>query len=125
MTLVLPHHVRVRRPSHLHGTVPLARGHLRAMVEVTSQYDCHLIANKTAFPDGRHPRTIMFTITRYNVRGLPKHRKNMYFRPDSVFNGSDIVCVQDIWYAIQDLHMLNNLHSKFRGSGVSTTDYNE
>ena len=36
-----------------------------------------------------------------------------------------ILCVEETWYAIQDLHMLNNLHSKFRGSGVSTTDYNE
>ena len=51
----------------------------------------------------------------------------MYLRPDiiSVFNDSDIICVQETWYAIQDLHMLNNLHSKFRGGGVSTTDYNE
>ena len=37
----------------------------------------------------------------------------------------DLVCVQDTWYAYQDLDILHSLHSEYRGIGVSTTDYND
>ena len=41
----------------------------------------------------------------------------------SVFDKCDIFCIQETWFAVQDLHVVNSLHSKFHGFGVSTTDY--
>ena len=69
----------------------------------------------------------MFIISSYNVRGLPKHCNGLHLRPDimSLFDKSDIVCVQETWYAYQDLDILHNLHTEYRGTGVSTTDYND
>ena len=69
----------------------------------------------------------MFIISTYNVRGLPKNCSSLHLRPDimSLFDKSDIVCVQETWYAYQDLDVLHNLHAEYRGTGVSTTDYND
>ena len=36
-----------------------------------------------------------------------------------------IFCIQETWFAVQDLHVVNSLHSKFHGFGVSTTDYKD
>ena len=43
----------------------------------------------------------------------------------SVFDKCDIFCIQETWFAVQDLHVVNSLHSKFHGFGVSTTDYKD
>ena len=44
----------------------------------------------------------------------------------TVFDNCDIVCIQETWFAVQDLHVVvNSLHSKFHGFGVSTTDYKD
>ena len=61
------------------------------------------------------------------MRGLPKNCSGLHLRPDimSLFDKSDIVCVQETWYAYQDLDVLHNLHAEYRGTGVSTTDYND
>ena len=58
---------------------------------------------------------------------MPKNYNSLHLRPDimSLFDKSDIVCVQETWYAYQDLDILHNLHSEYRGIGVSTTDYND
>ena len=63
----------------------------------------------------------MFIISSYNVRGLPKNCNSLHLRPDimSLFDKSET------WYAYQDLDILHNLHSEYRGIGVSTTDYND
>ena len=37
----------------------------------------------------------------------------------------DIFCIQETWFAVQDLHVVNSLHSKFHGFGVPTTDYKD
>ena len=56
-----------------------------------------------------------------------KSREGLHLRPDvlSVFDKCDIFCIQETWFAVQDLHVVNNLHSKFHGFGVSTTDYKD
>ena len=58
----------------------------------------------------------MFIISSYNVRGLPKNGNGLHLRPDivSLFDKSDIVCVQETWYAYQDLDILHNLHRAYR-----------
>ena len=43
----------------------------------------------------------------------------------SVFDKCDIFCSRETWFAVQDLHVVNNLHSNFHGFGVSTTDYKD
>ena len=30
----------------------------------------------------------------------------------------DIFCIQETWFAVQDLHVVNSLHSKFHGGMV-------
>ena len=61
------------------------------------------------------------------MRGLPKDGNSLYLRHDIVRVGllekGDIVFIQETWYSKQDLDILNNLHSYFSGTGVSTTDY--
>ena len=61
----------------------------------------------------------------FAVGGLPKSREGLHLIPDvlSVYDKCDIFCVQETWFAVQDLHVVNSLHSKFHGFGVSTTDY--
>ena len=61
------------------------------------------------------------------MRGLPKHFNGLHLRPAimSLFDKYDIVCVQETWYAYQDLYILHNLHTECRGTGVSTTEYND
>ena len=68
----------------------------------------------------------MFIISS-NVRGLPNNCNGLHLRPDIMylFEKSDIVYVQETWYAYQDLYILHNLHSECRYTGVSTTDYND
>ena len=56
-----------------------------------------------------------------------EYREGLHLRPDvlSVFDKCDIFCIQETWFAVQDLHVVNSLHSKFHGFGVSTTDYED
>ena len=62
---------------------------------------------------------------KHNVRGLPKNCSGLHLIPDivSFFDQSDIVCVQETWY--HDIDILHTLHSEYRGTGVSTTDYKD
>ena len=67
-------------------------------------------------------------IISYNCRGLPKCNALLRSRPDLdlVFNGENkIVCLQETWYGKQDLEKLNCLTPRYRGIGVSTTDYGD
>lgn len=61
----------------------------------------------------------------YNTRGLPKQGGDLYLRPDiiQIFEANDIVCLQETWYATQDLKHLNNLHHSFYGFGCATVNY--
>ena len=54
-------------------------------------------------------------ISSYNCRGLPKDPKNLLLRPDilDVFGKSDVVALQETWYAKQNLQCLNSLHRDF------------
>lgn len=64
-------------------------------------------------------------ISSYNCRGLPKDKRNLHLRPDilSVFQSSDIVCLQETWFSKQDLGKLPNILDNYHAVGVSTTDY--
>ena len=64
-------------------------------------------------------------LTTYNTRGLPKSRRDLHRRPDitKVFENNDIVCLQETWFATQDLKMINSLHEDFHGVGSATVNY--
>ena len=66
-------------------------------------------------------------IATYNTRGLPKCATDLHLRPDimQVLNDTDcdIVCLQETWFAKQDLKYVNSLHDKFCGTGCATVDY--
>ena len=65
-------------------------------------------------------------VSTYNCRGLPRTRKLLCStRPDicSLLQQSDIVCLQETWYAKQNLAGINNLYEGFHGIGVAPTDY--
>ena len=40
----------------------------------------------------------MFIISSYNLRGLPKNCNGLHLDIMSLFDKSDIVCVQETWY---------------------------
>ena len=48
-------------------------------------------------------------------------------RPDiqHLFKDNEIICLQETWFAKQDLKYINNLNKPFQGVGVSTTDYSD
>ena len=68
-----------------------------------------------------------FSISSYNCRNLPKSRTNLNLRPDIkyLFDNNAIVCLQEIWYAKQDLKFLNCLRNDFIGFGSSRYDDSE
>ena len=63
----------------------------------------------------------------YNSRGLPKSQNDTFLRPDliSVFSNHDIVCLQETWYAKQELHLANTLFPDFTATGVAKTDFSQ
>ena len=63
----------------------------------------------------------------YNCRNLPKSRRDLQLRPDinCLFGKCSILCLQEIWYAKQDLKQLNSLHNEFIGIGTSKYDNSE
>ena len=75
------------------------------------------------------PTKLKFNPVRYNCRclpkGLPKDKKKLDLRPDikHMFKDNEIICLQETWFAKQDLKHINNLNKRFQGVGVSTTDY--
>lgn len=65
-------------------------------------------------------------VSTYNCRGLPRTKRLLCStRPDicSLLEQSDIVCLQETWYAKQNLAGINNLYEGFHGIGVAPTDY--
>ena len=79
------------------------------------------------YPKGFISQSKMFTelkISSYNCRGLPKDPKKLLLRPDiiDVFGKSDVVAIQETWYAKQNLKCLNSLHRDFIGTGAATID---
>ena len=60
-----------------------------------------------------------------SCRGVPKDKKKLDLRPDiqHLFKDNEIICLQETWFAKQDLKYINNLNKPFQGVGVSTTDY--
>ena len=60
----------------------------------------------------------------YNCRGLPSDVNMIPSKPfiTKILNDSSFVCFQETFYTKQDLPFLNNLHSDFHGTGVTTTD---
>ena len=69
------------------------------------------------------PSKLKFNLVSYNCRGLPKDKKKLDLR--LIFNINDIICLQETWFAKQDLKYINNLNKPFQGVGVSTTDYSD
>lgn len=67
---------------------------------------------------------IPLRISSYNCRNLPKNNRSLNLRPDikTLFDNSSILCLQEIWYSLQELKQLNNLHADFIGYGVAKTD---
>ena len=68
-----------------------------------------------------------FKIASYNCRNLPKRKNDLYLRPDikNLFDNNSIVCLQEIWYAKQDLKFLNSLRNDFIGFGSSRCNDSE
>ena len=66
-------------------------------------------------------------VVSYNSRGLrvghtaaDKARRLVV---DTLFENLDVLCIQEIWMAKQDLDKLNSLHPNFHGAGESTTNF--
>ena len=66
----------------------------------------------------------MLRLSFYNCRGFPKNRHALSLRMDldSLFDKTDILCLQETWLFEQDLSCLNNVHVDFVGIGTSTFD---
>ena len=58
------------------------------------------------------------------VRGFPKSKERLTFRPDIVtlFDTNHIVAIQETWYSKQNLNIINGLHSDFDGCGAAQAD---
>ena len=66
-------------------------------------------------------------ISSYNCRGLPKSFTNFHLRPDlvDIFKNNDIICLQETWYAKQDLDGCNSLLPDFLAFSVAKTDLSD
>ena len=66
-------------------------------------------------------------ISSYNCRGLPKSFTNFHLRPDlvDIFKNNDIICLQETWYAKQDLDDCNSLLPDFLAFSVAKTDLSD
>ena len=64
-------------------------------------------------------------VASYNCRGLPKSHTYLHTRPDilNMFEFSDILAFQETWFAKQDLHLCDSLHSDFLSCSVTPVDY--
>ena len=51
------------------------------------------------------PTKLEFNLVSYNCRGLPKDKKKLDLRPDieHLFKDNEIICLQEAWFAKQDL----------------------
>ena len=70
---------------------------------------------------------ISTNLVSYNCRGLPSDVNMIPSKPfiTKILNNSSFACFQETFYTKQDLPFLNNLHSDFHGTGVTTTDNND
>ena len=68
------------------------------------------------------PTKLKFNIVSYNCRGLPKDKKKLDLRPDiqHLFKDNEIICLQETWFAKQDLKYINNLNKPFQGVAYAT-----
>ena len=64
-------------------------------------------------------------VSSYNCRGLPKNSVQLHTRPDIVhlFENSDIIALQETWFAKQELALCNGLHDNFLAVSVASLDY--
>ena len=65
------------------------------------------------------PSKLKFNLVSYNCRGLPKDKKKLDLRTDiqHLFKDNEIICLQETWFAKQDLKYINNLNKPFQGVG--------
>ena len=70
---------------------------------------------------------LKFNLVSYNCRGLLKDKKKPGVRPDikHLFKDNEILCLQETWFAKQDLKHIKHINKQFQGVGVSTTDYSD